>query len=1023
MSDTTYSHGKVAGSSNSKKNVGGTLTMWALILMTVNFSGSFGASINNFIEIGYTEAPAFLAACLLYLFPFTFIIIEFVSLSKTKGNKSGMMGWVKVGAGRKLAFLTAFMFWFANLTYFMGALPTDVNNMFYTILGRDVTTEPWYMKALPWIMVAMFALVTWLSVKGTGGMAFLITLGGSVFLVFLVIFLVVSTGAWIGMETGALNGYGGISEGGFYINNMGDHYTITSVADGVWVPVGTNLEFESLSEASEFMNSISGAGYEVSQKGTDTWIITGENRDGVEFLVEARWIEDSKLIHFDHTYTSAQNPFIINNDLLNSDTHDKIVFGNVGGINWLWFSTFVWVIMACDGMQGYAVFADDVKGGRKNFSKALIIGALITGTLYTFGMFFVSVFPGNSLSNATQTSEGLMFYFLLGNLFGVEKEVIFQITFRLIGAIKFTAAMGSLILWTAAPVRTLFNDSGTGMFGSWITKKNEYGVPYRGAWLQFWIMVPLLVGPYLMISLGGSEDAVNQFTEMVKTAGGSLGMIPPMFIFFAYFNLRLKNDREDRTFRMGSRGFGLAVSGMLLVVYTWIFLMSFFPYVPGDPSWVIGTLLNTAALLFVFFPILFYYLWFENKQKNLKLAIKEGVDPYLVAPSWVKSDIYYTRFFKDINEQRIDSIKELKGKYDALYDKVINEAEPDEFKSKLKELDKQYKQELKAVKDKYNLIYKERKDEIVSNSEQEMAKLADSLHRYNKGYKEDIKKLNADYAEKLSKIDDVEITKETKEAFKEAKSNLALKQKTELNNEVMDFKNEIAEKKAEYDAMIKNSVDKDEKLNLKAQRDDYIANRKLDLRNRKYYWADKHSLQLIELEGQYLGEKVKLKHEIKHSKKWAKQHSFKNEIESLEFVSQVTFNELDNLDIKGKQSKFRAIRSYTSDSKIDKLTDSLILTKENIILVSKELKGFVTYSINLNIVEIVPDEEQTSIKVMASGQEYTLYKVRIVHYDQYIQQFEDWFVEDVERFKKEFESAKEATKPLDPQETIKEREL
>lgn len=1021
MSDTTYSHGKVASSSN-KKNVGGTLTMWALILMSVNFSGSFGASITNFIEIGYTEAPAFLAACFLYLFPFTFIIIEFVSLTKTKGNKSGMMGWVKVGAGRKLAFLTAFMFWFANLTYFMGSLPTDVNNMFYTILGKDVTTNPWYMKALPWIMVGMFALVTWLSVKGTGGMAFLITLGGSVFLIFLIIFLVVSTGAWFGMSTNMLDGYGGISEGGFYLNNINDGYSITVVNDGIWVPVGTNLEFNSLEDATSFMNAISGDGFTVSNSAEGIWNITGSSRDGVEFSVEAKWFNDSSMLHFDHTYTSAQNPFIINNELLNSDTQDKILFGNVGGMNWLWFSTFVWVIMACDGMQGYAVFADDVKGGRKNFSRALIIGALITGTLYTFGMFFVSVFPGNSLSNATQTTEGLMFYFLFGNLFGMDKELVFQLTFRIIGAIKFTAAMGSLILWTAAPVRTLFNDSGTGMFGSWVTKKNDHGVPYRGAWLQFWIMVPLLVGPYLMISFGGSEDAVNNFMEMVKTAGGSLGMIPPMFIFFAYFNLRLKNDREDRTFRMGSRGFGLAISGMLLVVYTWIFLMSFFPYVPGDPSWVTGTILNSVALLFVFFPLLFYYLWFENKQKNLKIAIQNGVDPYLIAPSYVKDDIYYTRFNRDLFEAKILEKDKLKDKYDKIYLKTAKDSQVKEYKSNMKAVDSQYKAESKLIDKKYKKLFAERKSSYRIAAKDELSTIADGIHKYKYGFKEDKAKLKEDYKKKLNTISNEIITPEAKAEFKAAKIELLAKQKIELQNEIDEFNSEISEKVSHYKTLIKETHDKDKKLILKAEKDDYVANRKLDLRNRKYYWADKHSLQLIELEGKYLGTKIQLQHEIKHSIKWAKEHSYKKEIESLDFTGNVIYNELENINFKGTET-FDAIRSYTADRKISKLTDALVISKTDLILISKDLKSYSTYSINLNIVEIIEDPDHKSINVLSAGKVRTLYKFRIVHYDQFIQQYEDWFVEDISGFKEAFYKAKAKIKPLSQKEMLHETEL
>lgn len=1014
---TTFNHGRVAKSKGGK-NIGGQLTMWALILMSVNIAGAFSTTVYNYINIGYTESPAFLVAIGIYLFPFTFVIIEFVSIKKTQGDRSGMMAWVKVGAGRKLAFLTAFMFWFANLTYFMGALPEDVNNMFFAFTGHDVTGAAWYQWALPFIMVAMFAFATYLSVKGVRGMGILITVGGTMFLVIVVVFVIVSSGAWVAMGTGAIDGYGKISEGGFYVSQGG----ITYIDSGVWMPVDSIIEFNNLEQMTAWSqsayNDIITNGGSITADGAGKWIFQTSNGFGDQTFVHIELHSEGarNWIEFDHSYASAENPFIANPNLFDGYAGDDIIWGAVGGMNWMWFSTFVWVIMACDGMQGYASFADDVKGGRKNFSKALIYGALISGTMYTVGMFFVSVFPGDSLANASQTTIGLMSYFVIGNL-GGDKVKTFEVAFIIVGWAIFISKLGSLLVWTAAPVRTLFSDADNGIFGSWITKKNEAGVPYRGAWIQFWIMVPLLVIPYIL-SASGTGDGVNSFMEMVKTAGGSLGMIPPMFIFFAYFNLRLRHDREERTFRMGSRGFGLIVAGMLLVVYAWIFFMSFFPYDPNNSEWWVGTALNTAALAFVFFPLLFYYLWFEYKQKDVKIAIDNNYDPNMIVASYSKDKKFFTQWTKETIEKGQNEIKSLKTEFDKKYNSVSLLDSEEEYNLKLAELDKEYIRCKNVIKHNYKNELNNVIGKIKEQGKAELDKLKPMIDKYNHGFKNEKKRLVAEFKKMISDIE--EDSNININDYKSEKQKLRARQKEQRANDILIYEVKIKDELNYYNKLMIEATG-DEKLTLKAKRDEIVANLKLDIINRKYYWKDKHDLELIELQGKMLGEKVKLKNELKHSIKWAKKHSYKNKIENLEIIKMSKYFSYDEYEPSVQGIEFNAIRSYTSDNKIKETSDKLIIEKDQLVLITREVDTFAVYKYPLALIDFIEDMDQKTIEVIKDGDIVKYSKFQLINYDQYISVSEDIFIENSNEFLKTFNESKLKSRKVMPKETVSER--
>ncbi len=96
-------------------------------------------------------------------------------------------------------------------------------------------------------------------------------------------------------------------------------------------------------------------------------------------------------------------------------------------------------------------------------------------------------------------------------------------------------------------------------------------MPARAAWIQYLIVLPLMVIPTL--GSNTAQDLMNTVINMTAAAS----MLPPLFIMLAYLNLRLKLDHLPRDFKMCSRTTGIAVVSVLIAIFSVGFLASTFP--------------------------------------------------------------------------------------------------------------------------------------------------------------------------------------------------------------------------------------------------------------------------------------------------------------------------------------------------------------------------------------------------------------------------------------------------------------
>lgn len=233
--------------------------------------------------------------------------------------------------------------------------------------------------------------------------------------------------------------------------------------------------------------------------------------------------------------------------------------------NWAFLGITAWIFQAAGGAESVAVYVNDVKGGSRAFVKVIIVSGLFIGVLYSVSSLLINVFVHRTdlhfTGGTVQVFEGLSAHFGLPTV----------LMNRFVGIVSFTAMFGSLLMWTAAPVKIFFTEIPKGIFGEKTIRLNRHGVPTRAAWIQFFIVIPLMLIP----TLGSSsvQDLMNTLINMTAAAS----MLPPLFIMLAYLNLRLKYDRVARDFKMGSRLQGIAIVSVLIAIFTVGFFASTFP--------------------------------------------------------------------------------------------------------------------------------------------------------------------------------------------------------------------------------------------------------------------------------------------------------------------------------------------------------------------------------------------------------------------------------------------------------------
>ena len=272
-----------------------------------------------------------------------------------------------------------------------------------------------------------------------------------------------------------------------------------------------------------------------------------------------------------------------------------------GITTWAFLGTLAWIIQGVGGAESIGVYLNDLKGGVRAFVRTIVIAGIGIGLLYSVGTWLMAVFVakenvsyGNGIFVTMEAAAGF---------FGLPGDVVTHV----VGVIMLSATLGGLLIWTSAPVKIFFSEIPEGIFGPKVIALNDAGVPVRGAWLQFAIVVPLLVVPTL-----GAGSSIDDLLKIVINMTAATALLPPALILIAYLVLRVKFDDAVRAFRFGSRTVGRAAAIFLVAIFAVAFVAATFP--EGQPLWL--TLVYNVGGLVVFLGAAL--IWYERYLRRLR---------------------------------------------------------------------------------------------------------------------------------------------------------------------------------------------------------------------------------------------------------------------------------------------------------------------------------------------------------------------------------------------------------------------
>ncbi len=577
------------------------LSSAAIVAMAFLIVFSIGNIVNNYQKMGLSEIWAFCLGAVIFMLPFTFIMAEMASIKKAKGAKSGLSKWVELCIGRRTGFITAYMFWFANVIYMSGSIPGELNNLVYMTTGKDMSQDAAYSMIAPFATVGLFAIFTWMATLNVDKLIKWTNMGGTLLMGLIAVFMI-----------------------------------------------------------SAFV--------------------------GLMMLV------------------AGNNEVLANNEV--PGISDNInMWGDSGGFNFQWIASFVWILLAYDGVQTLGCYAGNMKNGHKGFIKGIMWATVVLCVVYVGGSIFITVFPpvkgSQDITLADNTYIALynMYFFILSPT-GMTADQILQFTFIFMGIIWFFSSIGSIMVYVIAPVRTLLSDIPHGVFGSSLSKENRHGNLVKGAWINFVIIAIIIIVPAIGI------PGIGSFMDFMRDACAWINLIPVIVIFGAYFNLRLKHDDFERDFKCGNRTFGLVMSGTMIVIFTALMGMTVLgihtnisePMSEWPSDWWMNIVFRLGTIVILVPPAFYMFVRWEKKTIETRICKANKWDEKLLIRKYsvnkkARSYLYSALLQKQTNEK-----DEIINKYHAQFDvamKLINR------KDAIKKLKEKRKDELRAIYENY----------------------------------------------------------------------------------------------------------------------------------------------------------------------------------------------------------------------------------------------------------------------------------------------------------------------------------
>ncbi len=268
------------------------------------------------------------------------------------------------------------------------------------------------------------------------------------------------------------------------------------------------------------------------------------------------------------------------------------------------------LIFAMNGAEFVAPYVTQMKDGKRDFPRAMIMLAVMTAFLTVLGSFSLGVFfNAHHLPHDLKMNGSYYAFLALGQQFHLGKSLMYL--FAITQALYMCAQLAVLL---DAGTRMFLSDTAKQFLPSKLTKTNEQGLPINGYWLTTIICTVILL---LSATLPEMTDIFNWLLNI----NGIVSPYSTCFLFWAFIKIRLKEDEFPSEYVF------LKNRKLALAVGIWCFVATFvcatagiFPTdaTPGTAKYTHELILNIVLpILMIALGVILPLIAKWEKQKNL----------------------------------------------------------------------------------------------------------------------------------------------------------------------------------------------------------------------------------------------------------------------------------------------------------------------------------------------------------------------------------------------------------------------
>ncbi len=246
------------------------------------------------------------------------------------------------------------------------------------------------------------------------------------------------------------------------------------------------------------------------------------------------------------------------------------------------------------GMEMMGIHVMEVENPTRNYPKAIIIGALITVSIFILGTFSLGLIIPASEINLTQSLLiGFDRYFDYLHLHWMKPIIAIALMF---------GVLAGVLTWVAGPSRGIFTVGKAGYLPPFFQRANKLGVQRNILLVQGVIVTCLALLFVVMPSVQSFYQILSQLTVL-------LYLIMYMLMFSAAITLRYKMKNTPRPFRLGKGNLLMWVLGLMGFCGALLaFVLSFVPpaQIATGSKTVWYSVLIIGCIVVVAIPLIIY---------------------------------------------------------------------------------------------------------------------------------------------------------------------------------------------------------------------------------------------------------------------------------------------------------------------------------------------------------------------------------------------------------------------------------